>query len=335
MYTKIVRDVNESQIARCIMNKKKFTKQEIAKETGLSFPTAGKTIDSFVDRKMVLEIGVDKNAVGGRKPNLYRLNEAFAYGLLMFFDRNCFSCEVINAVGKSVEKFVQPVKPSGYLATIREIISMKLADNPRIISIAIGVNGGVAEGKILYIDGYDELVNCELKRIIEQEYGLETAVENNMRAVVYGMADRNQLLKEETVVCLQIADNGPGCGILVNGKPLSGFAGLVGEVGYLPGYGDKNMQTIALSHFHDTDVTDYFARLITSVCVFLNPRRITLYKNPYIHDTDRLQKKCMDYLPEIAVPGIFLSEDYEKDYMAGLSRLVLNCFYPSYHIIKD
>lgn len=335
MYTKIVKNVNESQIARFIVDKSSFTKQEVAKETALSFPTVGKIVDSFVERQMVLEIGVDDTVIGGRKPKLYRINKTFAYGLLMFFNQTSFFCEVVNSVGESVEKFTQTLNPAGYLATILEIISQKVTENPKIISISIGVNGGVADGKILYIDGYDELVNCELKKIIEQEYNLDVAVENNMRTVVYGMANRKQLLQEETVVCLQIAENGPGCGILVNGKPLSGFVGLVGEVGYLPVYEQKNMQEIALSHFYNTDVVDYFARLVASVCVFLNPQEITLYENRYIQDADCLREKCRKYLPEIAIPRIIISSDYEKDFMAGLSKLALNCFYPSYQIIRD
>lgn len=335
MYTKIVKNINESQIARFIVNKVNFTKQEVAKGTGLSFPTVGKIVDDFVERKMVLEIGSDNTVVGGRKPKRYCTNQDFAYGLILFFDQSRFYCEVVNAISETVEQFTQIVKSEGYLATIREIISQKKAQIPNLISVSIGVHGGVAEGKILYIDGYDELVNCDLKHILESDYDLEVTVENNMRTVVYGLASRKQLMQEETVVCLQIAENGPGCGILVNGKPLSGFAGLVGEVGYLPAWEQKNMQVIALSHFENTDVMDYFARLVASVCVFFNPRQITLYENEYVQDTECLQQKCKDYIPEIAMPEIDLSPDYEKDFMAGLRKLALNCFYPSYQVICE
>lgn len=335
MYTKVVKNVNESQIARFMANRTSFTKQDAARETGLSFPTVGKIVDGFVERKMVLEIGVDDTAVGGRKPKLYAINKAFAYGLLMFFDQSCFFCEVVNAVGEPVEKFTQSVKSEGYLATIREIVSQKTSQNPKIISVSIGVHGGVADGKILYIDGYDELVGCDLKRTIQQEYNLDVTVENNMRTVVYGRANRKRLIGEEAVVCLQIAENGPGCGVLVHGKPLSGFAGLVGEVGYLPAWEGKNMQDIALSHFQGTDVVDYFARLVVSACVFFNPKQITLYENPYIQDADHLKDKCREYLPEAALPDIVLSSDYEEDFMAGLRKWALNCFYPSYQLIHD
>lgn len=335
MYTKVVKNVNESQIARFMLKKSAFTKQEAAADTGLSFPTVGKIVDGFVERQMVREIGVDDTSAGGRKPKLYGVNKDFAYGILMFFDQSLFFCEVVNAVGETVEKFTRAVKQEGYLATIRSILSEKTGENSRIVSVSIGVHGGVADGKILYIDGYDELVGCELRRILEEEYQLEVTVENNMRTVVYGMAVRKQLLEEETVVCLQIAENGPGCGVLVNGKPLSGFAGLVGEVGYLPACGKKNMQEIALSRFQGEDPEDYFARLIVSACVFFNPRQITLYENDYIQDPDSLRRKCGQYLPESAVPGIVLSAEYEKDFMTGLCRLALNSFYPSFRIVCD
>ena len=335
MFTQIVKNVNESLISRYIADKPRFTKQEVAKKTGLSFPTVSKIIDSFLQRQIVLDIGIDTSALGGRKPKLYCINADFAYGITMFFNETTFYCEIFNFIGVSIEKFTRNVMPEGYLSTIRGIITQKIAENPRIISIAIGVHGGVAGGKILYIDGYDELINCDLKHILEQEFDLDVSVENNMRAVVYGMADRQAITQEETVVCLQLAINGPGCGILVNGKPLSGFAGLVGEVGYLPMYESRNLQTIALSCFEDADVLDYFARLITSVSVFLNPRQITIYENKYLNDTKILHDKCAKYLPNIAIPEILLSPYYEADFMLGLRKLVLNSFYPSYEIISN
>lgn len=335
MFTKIVKNVNESMISRYIIDKTRFTKQEVAKETGLSFPTVGKIIDSFLQRQIVLDLGIDTSALGGRKPKLYCINKTFAYGITMFFDETTFYCEIINAIGNPIEKFTKKVNANGYLSTIKEIVSQKITENPKIISLAIGVHGGVAEGKILYIDGYDELVNCDLKQILEREYDLDVSVENNMRTVVYGMADRQEIMQEETVVCLQIAPNGPGCGILVNGKPLSGFAGLVGEVGYLPVYGTKNLQTVALSHFEHTDVLDYFARLVTSVCVFLNPRQITIYKNEYVDNAELLRSKCAEYLPDIAIPEIIFSSNYQTDFMFGLRKQVLNSFYPSYKIISN
>lgn len=335
MFTKIVKNIHESQIARFLVHVSSFTKQDVAKETGLSFPTVSKIIDDFVQRKMVLDLGLNHTAAGGRKPKQYSINRDFAYGLILFFDRKKFDCEVINAVGTPVESFTQTVKAEGYLATIRQIITQNMAQYPNLISVSIGVHGGVAKGKILYIDGYDELVHCDLKGVLEKEYPLEVTVENDMCTVVYGLACRKQLLEEETVICLQIADNGPGCGILVHGKPLSGFVGLVGEVGYLPAWDGKTMQDIALAQFENTNAVDYFARLIASVCVFFNPRQITLYENPYVQDPARLQEACRAYIPDLAIPQIELSPDYETDFMSGLRKLALNSFYPSYQVIQE
>lgn len=95
------------------------------------------------------------------------------------------------------------------------------------------------------------------------------------------------------------------------------------------------MQVIALSHFENADVMDYFARLVASICVFFNPRQITLYENVYVQDAESLRRKCKDYIPEIAIPEIELSSDYEKDFMTGLRKLALNCFYPSYQVICE
>ena len=70
--------------------------------------------------------------------------------------------------------------------------------------------------------------------------------------------------------------------MLVHGKPLNGFAGLVGEVGYLPGQGEETMQQAALRGFDGVDPVDYFARLTASACVFLNPEELVVYDTPFL-----------------------------------------------------
>lgn len=335
VFTRIVKNVNESRIARLFAGQGAFTKQEIARAAGLSFPTAGRIVDGFVARGMVRDLGPDPQAAGGRRPRRYRIDPGFASALLLFLDGERCCCRVIDAVGQTVASFTRAVGPAGYLAAVRAVVAQTAARTPGLASVAVGVPGGVAGGRILYIDGYDELDGCDLKGLLEREFGLETAVENNMRAVVYGLAAREGLLQEETVVCLQIAENGPGCGVLVNGRPLSGFAGLVGEVGYLPAEGRGNLQQIALAGFPDGDVTGCFARILTSACVFLNPRRITVYRNPWVEDAALLRARCGEYLPPAALPEIVLSPDYEADFMAGLARLALNALYPSYEIVRN
>lgn len=233
MFTRAVKSANERQVIQVLRQGRVVTKQELAEACGLSFPTVGKLVDELVEQGVVLEAGLETGA-GGRRPMRYRFNEASAYALTLFFEDGTLCWAVADALGNPVCSGSCGPEEGGYVSTILAVTERLRRAYPALAALAVGVPGGVAEGRVLYIDRYDELAGRELQAELEAASGLPAAVENNMRAAVYGMAARRGWLDRESAVCLHLSENGPGCGVLVHGKPLSGFAGLVGEVGYLP-----------------------------------------------------------------------------------------------------
>lgn len=327
MFTRAVKSANERQVIQVLRQGRVVTKQELAEACGLSFPTAGKLVDELVEQGVVLEAGLETGA-GGRRPMRYRFNEASAYALTLFFEDGTLCWAVADALGETVCSGSCGPEEGGYVSTILAVTERLRRAYPALAALAVGVPGGVADGRVLYIDRYDELAGRALRAELEEVCGLPTAVENNMRAAVYGMAARRGWLDRESVVCLHLTGNGPGCGVLVHGKPLSGFAGLVGEVGYLPGQGEETMQQAALQGLTGVDPVDYFARLVASACVFLNPEDLVVYETPYLQSGGQLKQACGRYLPAQAVPRIHISREYRQDYLAGLTRLAMDLLYP-------
>lgn len=334
--TGMVKNVNEGIIVKKLLDGEVVTKQSLAQVTGLSFPTVGKIIDGLAEEKLVLALGTESSSQGGRKAELYRFNENSAFALCIYVQEQEVRCVTTDAIGKVVMKQEFIVGDEGYICKIKQIIRKTIETNPSVKAIAVGIPGGVSNGVVCYIDGYDELKNCDLRHLIEAEFRIGTRVENNMRAVTCGLSIQKYPKDRETVVCLHIANNGPGCGVLVNGKPISGFKGFIGEVGYLPLYNHKNLQQIALDNFKEADAVDYFARLISSICIFYNPEEIILYENSnYIRNIENIREKCRQYIPEIAVPKVLLSKFYQQDYENGLIELAKNILYPAYIFIRE
>lgn len=327
MFTRAVKSANERQVLQVLRQGHAVTKQELAERCGLSFPTAGKLVDELMERGLVLEAGLE-TGTGGRRPMRYRFNEASAYALTLFLENGAVCWAVADALGHPVCSGSCGPEEGGYVPTILAVAERQRKAYPALAALAVGVPGGVAGGRVLYIDGYDELAGRDLCTELEQACGLPVQVENNMRAAVYGMAARRGWLERESAVCLHLSDNGPGCGVLVHGKPLSGFAGLVGEVGYLPGSGQKNMQQAALRGLAGVDPVDYLARLTVGACVFLNPEELVLYQTPYLQNAGQLEQACGRYLPAQAVPRIHISREYRQDYLTGLTRLAMDLLYP-------
>ena len=334
--TGTIKNVNEGLIVKELLNGELVTKQILAKKTELSFPTVSKIIDEFVESKLVVSLGLEKTSPGGRRAELYKFNENSAFGLSLYLQEKKIWFLITDAIGKVIMNSEYEVREEGYVESIRRIIQIEIKKNALIKAISIGVPGGVSKGVICYIDKYDELRNCKLKELLEKEFQIPVAVENNMRTVTYGLGTKKNSKCRESVVCLHIANNGPGCGVLINGKTVSGFNGFAGEVGYLPMFDTKNLQQIALDGFKDIDTIDYFARLIAGVCVFYNPEEIIFYENDkYTDKMDAIINRCRKYIPDIALPRIEISTKYWEDYQVGLIEMIKDILYPAYSIVRE
>ena len=171
MFTRAVKSANERQVIQVLRQGRVVTKQELAEACGLSFPTAGKLVDELVEQGVVLEAGLETGA-GGRRPMRYRFNEASAYALTLFFEDGTLCWAVADALGNPVCSGSCGPEEGGYVSTILAVTERLRWAYPALAALAVGVPGGVAEGRVLYIDRYEELAGRELQAELEQACGL-------------------------------------------------------------------------------------------------------------------------------------------------------------------
>lgn len=318
-YSSIAKNLNEKIVLNCIRNSDSYTKQEIAKQSELSFPTVSKIVDELVDKRIMLSLGIQENSQGGRKAAVFRLNEEFSHALIMFIQEKSIYYRVVDALGKVILSNQKEYFHTLGLKQFIEVISQNLLQDTLINAISVGIPGSVSNGKIYYIDGYDTLRDCELEKELSERFSIPVKISNNMNAIAFGMADK-LFCKEDNIVCVHLAQTGPGCGAVVNGKAVGGFCGFNGEVGFIPFYGKKTLQEVALSGFEGINLGEYIGKIVISLTTILNPKKMVLYieQDEKEWETD-MKRYCNQYLPERVLPEFVISQDYQKDYFYGLA----------------
>lgn len=368
-FTNLVKDINGKLVTEVFRDTEPHSKQEIAGKTGLSFPTVSKLVEELVEKGVVHAQGAAEKSLGGRRAEWYRLNPDFAHVLTFFVqDRTLFwaSCDVAGKVlasgrrecdsgtegkmeyngGTETEKKrlgVDSVE-CGLLEGMKTLLRDCTASDLQIRAVEIGIPGSVRDGRVCYIDGYDELKGVHLEQMLQdmwsgnekqrpsqkmqgktephQERCPRIQIVNNMRAVAEAAASRME--EKQNLACIHLAETGPGCGAIVNGQALDGFCGFNGEVGFIPFYGEKTLQDVALAGFPNTTPGEYLGKIMICISTVLNPAQIYLYleKDWPRQQVDREICEYMSrYLPEEVIPEVCFLDGYRDDYRFGLMKL--------------
>lgn len=318
-FSSIAKNLNAKIVLSCIKTDNSFTKQEIAKQSELSFPTVSKIVDELVEKKVMLSLGIQENSQGGRKAAVFRLNKDFSHALIMFMQDKYIYYRVVDALGKTLRNDRIEYSDALSITQFKEVIIQNLHEDALIHAISIGIPGSVNNGKIYYIDGYDAFIDCELEKELSEHFSITVKISNNMNAIALGMANK-LACKEENIVCIHLAQTGPGCGAVVNGKAVSGFCGFNGEVGFIPFYDQKTLQDVALSGFKNINLGEYLGKIVISLTTILNPRKMILYIEQDVSDWENAMKQyCSQYLPPKVMPEFIISDEYQEDYFYGLT----------------
>lgn len=366
-FTNLVKKINEKSIVSCMRDGKAHTKQELARLTGLSFPTAGKIVEELAGGGMILRLGTAQESPGGRKAEAYRLNPDFAHILLLFIQENMVYYRICDAMGavreegqKTREICRREAEPQnaepqnaepqnaepqnaeqhfterswpGMDELMLECVKKAVETDRKICAVSAGIPGSVHDGTICCIDGYPGLEGRNIAAELEAAVGKPVAAGNNMSLVALGMAEIPGRKSGETLVCIHLADTGPGMGAVVNGSALQGFSGFQGEVGFMPLYGDENVQKIAMDGFDKVSPGECLGKMAACICTVLNPERVICYlEREQSGLAEDIVHSCQKYLPAYAVPRFVFDRNYREDYFRGLAVTGMELIYGSENV---
>lgn len=308
------KDGNAEKIRTLMWEKKEAAKSEIARETGLSFPTVTRIVDAFCDSGEFLELR-QGDSTGGRPSSVYGLNPGFSMCLLIGVEGSRLLWYVADLLETVVDSG-QITFESGLLEHLDELIRKKQEEYPALKAISIGIAGVVHEGTVVESYAYTDMKGIDMPLHFRNLTDLPVEVNNDINLMAlgqwYGCKE-----KPSSSVSILLGKGGFGAGVILNGEVLRGSSNFAGEVGFLP-FPEQKM-ICAETQSPGMDVVEYYARLIQVYAAILNPEQVVLYSNVYIANrVDEVRQSCYRYLPEKGIPYIKLSEQFQEDYEKGL-----------------
>lgn len=188
-----------------------------------------------------LKVTGHANNPTGRKQVLLQINEESGYVIALDFDEEFLDASLLDLHPRIVLSFREATNLAAGIdglirqlsSSIRKVIAQSGVDREKIRGIGVGVPGLVnsREGTIIMSSTIDFWRNVKLKDILEEEFGIPTAVENNSRtkAVAERVLGAGEMAEE---MIYAEYGKGIGSGIIVRGKVLQGYCFSAGEFGH-------------------------------------------------------------------------------------------------------
>lgn len=232
------REKKNLAILELIRKKSPISRAEISRTLGLNIVTVSNYIDFYINKRMILELGLDVSS-GGRRPELLELNARSAYvvGVDIGPDRIIAAVADLKVNVVSKVKAPRPDVPMEDLAAdiikiIRESIEKNKIDPAKIRNIGVGMSGIVdySSGTIHDTDpsrGRTKTSFLKFRKIIEDDFGVPVCVGNDASCAVFGEKILNPGADVDNLLYLY---SDIGCGIVVQGEVYSGAGGCAGEI---------------------------------------------------------------------------------------------------------
>lgn len=234
---RMIQELNRSIILDMIRQHGPISRSEIAKRNKLSPTTVTSAVNDLILEGLVCEDGVGSSS-GGRRPILLRFASDNVYMIGVSIKNQDVTFAKLDLEAHVLDREVKPVHTESTNSVATYILNClgeflaKSKDDKRCIGISVILEGIVdfTEGVVLYGSKL-KLKNLPLKKMIEDQFGIRTYIDNDVNA--YLLAEKNYALTEKSQNVLYVyVGNSVGMSILINGELFRGFRGGSGEVGH-------------------------------------------------------------------------------------------------------
>lgn len=292
------------------------TKLETARRTGLSVATCTTILNELVSRGEAVPLP-DRESTGGRPAVRYVYNPDFAHLLSLYVDNGTGSNRLEYAMSTSTGSVLarRELLPHEIdTKVIEQTVGELAAGNVRLKAVGIGIPGIVHRGEIGRVD-IASLRGVALAERISSRFGLEVVVENDVNMIAYGYYRLHLGEVDSVAVVMVPRGNGPGTGVVIDGRILSGHSGFAGEVHYLP----HNYNPLFQSSRDEGTFITALARLLATIVALVNPQRIVLTGELVNKGMmPELAARCGEAIPAEHQPELVFRQDCSSEYLEGL-----------------
>lgn len=292
------------------------SKNSLASQTSLSIGTCNNLLKDMLATGEVIEIE-HAQSTGGRRSRQFRYNENYAQVMSMYLrkenDQVNIYYQVTNLLGEILES--NHMSPD-YLSIIelKDLIYQIQQTYHNLRVVSIGVPGVVQEGKIDICD-IKSFVGFPMKNYLEELFGLEVVVENDVNVSAIGYYQQHGL-EDESFAYIYYPINGqPGTGIVVHDEILKGHSYFAGEVSFLP-YDKKE------------SIIDQVIFAVQCMTCIINPNYLVLSGLGFKEtDFEAIEISLHNRLNNQHLPKLIYEADFHESYVYGLVALAIETFY--------
>ena len=213
---------------------------DIAKFTNLSGPMVTLLVRDLIKAGFLKEdeFGASK---GGRPPILLKLVPDHLFAIGVDIGAAKLRAAVVDLGANIVTKVVKETNTNEgkqatlarTMNTILEVIEKSKVETNKIKGIGIGISGIVdhREGVCLFWPNVEGWENVPLKKIIEQEFGIEAVIDDSARTMTLAESWCGLAKKVENFIFVNVGI-GVGSGVFIHGELYRGSGGTAGELGH-------------------------------------------------------------------------------------------------------
>ena len=237
--TTVLKGQNLLQIIQTIYRARTVTKPEVAKLSGLTAVTAHKFVNEMLTCGICEKTG-DMRSSGGRKAELYKINERFGFIIGVEMCREIVKTTVFNLALERVYYNEVPCDPHNVSDTvtvlnrcIRTATEKMGIPKKKYLGISVLMPGSVdvRNGTVIRLPDIPNWTNIPIKSLIEEQFGINVYVENDNNARVLAAKWTGHVGHDTDAVFFSVTD-GVGIGVLFGGTLHYGANFYAGEIGH-------------------------------------------------------------------------------------------------------
>lgn len=232
--------LNKITVLNIIRREKEISRAEIVKKSGLSAPTVTRIVDSLIHKEgLAVQVGMGESS-GGRPPMIVKFNGDNNFVIGIDWGRTHLHGIISNLNGETIINLDVPVNSddnfTADLKKLTHLIDMLMGDSgidpDRILGIGVAVAGFVNQltHEVEYSPNFGWNM-VDVREALQKTYRIPIWVDNVSRVMALGELCYGVGSKYKDFIFINIG-YGLGSGIIVDGKPFTGFDGFSGEIGH-------------------------------------------------------------------------------------------------------
>jgi predicted NBD/HSP70 family sugar kinase len=236
-----VKDYNESVVLDVIRRRGPVSRPQLVNLTGLRFQTVSNIVQRLADSQMITDV-VAPTGDGARRSRYIGLNETAAYAVGLHLDRLAMRAVLCTLTGRVIARLHLPDvaqgRPESFVedapATVERLAATAGIPTNDILGVGVALPGPIdlRSGNVLRVPNFPDWHDFPLRERLAKRLEVDVQLDTDTTAAALGERWAG-LGVGVTDFAYVYCGAGIGAGLVLNGEPMRGWLGNVGQIGHL------------------------------------------------------------------------------------------------------